>query len=198
MIYSFPIKQRLGFTLTELAITLGVTGVIIAATWSAFGEIRENMQSNRNFAILTQVVNDIQTFYSDRPPANMPVTNMRITRRLNTLRLFPDDVSFVDTGDPATDRFETVYNSLIQVSLSPSGSINNRGAGFIIDFSRLSSAQCVRLAMNIIQNRNNKLAWMRINSDPDYDPIAAPPSDIQVAAKCNENAQAALGVGYTF
>lgn len=195
------ISQHAAFTLTEVAIVLGVLGTVLIGIWAAFNSINENNQANRTYAILTEIVNNIRTTYNNQVPYNMPTNasgNRFITNQLNTLGVFPPDLTFVDTGNPANDRANTPWGGFIQVSLVSPAGLGGIGPGFIVGVFQLSVAQCIRLATNFVQNLDNRNVWLRLNSAPDFNPNQNPPDEATIAQKCNESPQAQVGVGYVF
>ena len=186
------------FTLTEVAIVLGVLGSVLIGIWAAFNSINENNQANRTYAIITEIVSNIRTTYNNQAPVNMPAANTRITSQLNTLGIFPSDLVFNNTGNPDTDWVETTWGGRIQMLLIPSAGMYGRGPGFMVDFFRLTVAQCIRLATNLTQNRNDRMTWIILNGGTPIDLQNNPPDEATIAQGCNANAQAHLGMGFLF
>lgn len=52
--------HRRGFSLTELAIVLGVAGTFLAGTWAAYGKVMKKVKINRSVAQLEQLITNLK------------------------------------------------------------------------------------------------------------------------------------------
>lgn len=188
------------FTLTEIALVLGIVGTILAALWAAYATLQENSRVNRTSEIMAGLAQAIRSTYQNQLPPSMPAASnsLRVTQVLNTMGVFPKDLQFFDLADINDDYLLTPARSRLQVSLARPAVLFNHGPGFIIDLYGMTVSQCIKLAQDIVQNGDSSVSWLRINSTPDFNMRSSRPNESVVATKCNQNEQAHLGVGYTF
>lgn len=57
-------SRRRGFTLTEIAIVLGVVGVVLAGIWSASTAVQRSARVNRTIQQLTQIVSGTRALFA--------------------------------------------------------------------------------------------------------------------------------------
>ena len=65
-------KMRLGFTLTESAIVLGVIGLIAAAIWAASISVKSRQQFQDGVEIVTEIADRVRGVYTGFPNATVP------------------------------------------------------------------------------------------------------------------------------
>ena len=67
---------RAGFTLTELAIVLGVVGMVLSAIWGAAGKVSINRKIN---ALTTEILNVVEGIRALYPNGQFPVGNVGLS-----------------------------------------------------------------------------------------------------------------------
>lgn len=63
-------KKRQAFTLTEIAIVLGVFGVITAAMWGFASSARQSMRVRQTFEGITSIVDNVRSIYAAQTSIN--------------------------------------------------------------------------------------------------------------------------------
>jgi len=200
-----PIRRAFdAFTLTETAIVLSILGMVLVGIWAAYNAINDSNQANRNYTILTELSHNIRTIYGNQAAARQPRDgddNRPITLTLINNSAFPPDLRVNDTGDEDTSRAVTQWGVNLFVQLIPPGGLWGFGPGYAINYVGLSVPQCIRLAQNIVQNRDENTVWLRINDDTsDYnlsDP-ATTPDENAISTRCRTADPALIAVGMVF
>ena len=154
------------FTLTELAIVLGIIGVIISAIWSAAGSVYENNRTKRASEQVVQIVNGLRAMYGshqvDTGPWATDITSLAINNDI-----VPADM--YKTG--GTTAFGPWSGSTVNIY---SGSTWNVIG---IQYSGLSQAACNQFADALIPAGNSQLvyaaiaatgSWFSINGNTPY------------------------------
>ncbi len=77
-----------GFTMTELAIVLGIVGVVLGAIWVASATLYQRYRVNKAVFQITSIVNNMRALYKDRPAFDSGV----LTTDLVALNVFPSDM----------------------------------------------------------------------------------------------------------
>src|ERR1700730_5162672 len=89
-----PFRARSGFTLSELAIVLGIIGMVLAGLWIAFSSVYFQLKYNRFLTDLALLVQNVKTLYGNqRTPSGVGQFDIE-----NQLGLFPQ--GFVATAAP--------------------------------------------------------------------------------------------------
>ena len=83
-------RRSRGFTLTELAIVLGIAGIILGAIWAAAGSVYRNQHVAKAQQQLTLLSTSIKSFYSTRN--TLPDTEQLMTTALLDAGAIPGDI----------------------------------------------------------------------------------------------------------
>ncbi|MFY9289009.1 MAG: hypothetical protein WAO98_10975 [Alphaproteobacteria bacterium] len=110
MQYHLAQIKKAAFTLTEIAIVLGIIGLIIGAIWSAASGVYENLRQDRATNQLMTVVNTIRTLY---PGGSSQIldTNPAFQNTLVALGAFPPDL--IVAGNPVNPWGDPVQITVI-------------------------------------------------------------------------------------
>jgi len=90
--------RRRGFTLTELAIVLGVVGIIIGGIWSAAGNTNEARKESDALTELQIILQNMNNLFQGRTLSNCVGTNL--TSCMITAQVIPSN--YVDAAAPTT------------------------------------------------------------------------------------------------
>jgi prepilin-type N-terminal cleavage/methylation domain-containing protein len=133
-------QKKKGFTLTEIAIVLGIIGLILGAIWVAAAGVYQNQRNTHANTQVMQLVQSIRTLY-----ATSASDTGLTTASLITAGAVPTDmVNGATLSDPYSGA------TTIQVTTD--------GLGFYISMSNLTQAQCANLLMAIASaNRDPSL-----------------------------------------
>lgn len=153
-----------GFTLTEIAIVLGIIGSVLGGIWYAASMALEHRRVTRAVAQINTIITNFRSIYSGHRvdfPGWTDVTAMAIGAHL-----MPDDM--IDEG--VTSQGRGVWtNSWVQVSAD--GTDN----GIRIDYAGLTPGECSRLAMTLFATATADLIYADINNQI---PLLFPPMGI--------------------
>ena len=123
-------KKR-GFTLTEIAIVLGIVGLILGAIWVAAAAVYNNLRvTHANTAIL-QTVQGIRALYATTNTIT-PVAS-DVTAALITAGVIPKDLG---TAAPLTDPWPSGVTNVES---------NAAGDGFQVAMTQVPQAACINL-----------------------------------------------------
>ncbi|MDE1901620.1 MAG: prepilin-type N-terminal cleavage/methylation domain-containing protein [Alphaproteobacteria bacterium] len=104
-------KER-GFTLTEIAIVLGVVGIIVGGIWAAADNVSETRKENDAVAELQTIAHNMMTLMGGRtiPP---PPTDNDITAAMITANVIPsyytDQIATAAADNPWDNGIATVH-----------------------------------------------------------------------------------------
>jgi prepilin-type N-terminal cleavage/methylation domain-containing protein len=136
-------KKR-GFTLTEIAIVLGIIGLILGAIWVAAAAVYTNMRVARSSQELLQITQSIRSLY-----ATSTVTGGTdggdITASLIPAGVFPTDS--LPTGASSTI-VNSPWNGATIHIFSDSITAAGTGDGFVVQFKGVPPQGCINLAVS--------------------------------------------------
>jgi|GEM_PF-1946518 len=91
------IKTR-GFTITELAIVLGVAGVIVGAVWSAAATVSNNNKAYLTVQQVGQIAQNIREYYMNAQGVPVAACTTDITAAVDANDLFPEGMRTACSG----------------------------------------------------------------------------------------------------
>jgi type II secretory pathway pseudopilin PulG len=138
------------FTLTEVAITLGVVGTVLSGIWWAASEVYYSMEVNKTLKTVRQLSESTKAFYSNRPPTNLTTDQRYVTEALGLARAYPLELNF------ANNLFEHSPNSGPAYFVSVR--LDTGIPTYLISIHRITPDMCTRLATNLIKAPDSR-AW---------------------------------------
>lgn len=129
-------RQR-GFTLTEIAIVLGIMGLILGAIWVAASSVYTNMRvstTTRNVISLSQ---GIRNLYANQGS----ITDNPTTATLVSTGVIPNDMVVPAAGANGPSLIDN-WGGTVTFSVT---AISNPGDSFVIDLAGIPQAGCVGL-----------------------------------------------------
>ena len=86
-------RTRTAFTLVELAIVLGVIGLILGGVWQAYASLQDRMKVNKAIQQLQFITTNMRSLYAEVGQTNLAPGNLSDqTARLVRARIFPQDM----------------------------------------------------------------------------------------------------------
>ena len=152
--------SRAGFTLTEIAIVLGVVGLIIGAIWTAAKSVFDANKATQAIEDITTIASNVRATYL--AANSFAATGDQTTTLMNAGGIFPSDLL---VGNPATS-VKNAWNGAVKITFNLSG--NNRV--FRISYFGTSEDACFRIVsqlanlgtsdapINLITNSGNTVA----------------------------------------
>ena len=114
------LRCQRGFTLTEIAIVLGVVGVILSGIWLAYSEMAANNRINETMKQITSIVSSMRTAFSASRQFSAAITNdLDITPQMVRMRVFPTSTANPVNADQPLTPFGTVYTLLGRAQNNP-------------------------------------------------------------------------------
>ena len=120
-------KRKKGFTLTEIAIVLGIIGLILGAIWVAAASVYNNQRINQGQTAILQTLQGIRTLYAQQ--ASITAGN--------------DTPAMINAGIIPTNLISAAGNTM----QAPWGGVmmvggDTTGAAIVIEFGGMTSALC--------------------------------------------------------
>lgn len=134
------LKQR-GFTLTEIAIVLGIIGLILGAIWVAAASVYSNMRVSKAQGQILTIVQNIRSLYATSTLTN-ETAFAEMTATVRAAGVFPSDMlSGTATQSPWATAVQ-VYNETRTVA----------GDAFSIVYNDIPTAACISLVTSLSGN----------------------------------------------
>jgi prepilin-type N-terminal cleavage/methylation domain-containing protein len=134
-------QRRRGFTLTEIAIVLGIVGLILGAIWVAAAAVYNNLRTSHANTEVLQIAQAVRSLYATTGTISGAPTAAEFTDSLVCAKAVPADMIATACGagtlvDPWANGATTV---------TP----DTDGAGFVISMTNVPEANCVGLIMAV-------------------------------------------------
>jgi prepilin-type N-terminal cleavage/methylation domain-containing protein len=152
-------KHKRGFTLTEIAIVLGIIGLILGAIWVAASAVYTNMRTSKATTELLTIAQNVRAMYATSatvdPLADMPAAFAASTAgNKNATYLaagvFPSDTLMTAAGASATTQTAALAAGPWGASAAKLGSISvtsatttTTGDSFAIYFDNVPTSGCI-------------------------------------------------------
>ena len=131
-----------GFTLTELAIVLGVIGIMLGAIWSASTMVNQKLKVNRGYNEILTIVANVRALYPGGKMFATGATQTNITAALVSAGVFPADMI-----NPATNLPINPWGTSVNVYASTSAP-DSSGTQFEVQFVPIpQKPMCTLLGM---------------------------------------------------
>jgi prepilin-type N-terminal cleavage/methylation domain-containing protein len=129
-------RRRRGFTLTEIAIVLGIMGLILGAIWVAASSVYTNMRVSTTTRDVISMSQGIRNLYANQGVMDGGLAGPPYTSLINT-GVVPNDIT-------------TTAGSLVDawggtVTFTPATTISTAGDSFVIDLAGVPESGCVGL-----------------------------------------------------
>ncbi|MDP9195958.1 MAG: type II secretion system GspH family protein [Pseudomonadota bacterium] len=148
-----------GFTLLEMAVVLGIVGLIIAAIWIISGRVMEQRRVSNSAEQVLKIVDNMRTYYSGKP--DVPVRNLN--NELWDQGIFPSDIRGPERGI-----LMNYWGGRINLfGVAP-------GDRFRIATDHLPRSSCIRLVLATMSTDDNNLLQRHINN------VVVPVGDVTV------------------
>lgn len=130
-------SRKRGFTLTEIAIVLGIIGLILGAIWVAASSVYNNMRVSRASQELLQVAQQVRAMYSTQTTMDAGVT----TTTFIQAGVFPGDM--LDNGTASTQANNPWRAATTIAPATSSGGV--AGDSFSIAFAGVPQSACITM-----------------------------------------------------
>ncbi len=140
--------KRRGFTLTEVAIVLGIIGLILGAIWAAASAVYNNLRVSKAQQELIQISQAVRAMYASQPILDTSITSAN-DGPLVTAGIFPADM--ISGGVPYDPWGGVATVDFSQIVLA------TKGDGFVITFPSIPQQPCVDMLTAISNNADNTM-----------------------------------------
>ncbi len=128
-----PSQARKGFTLTEIAIVLGIMGLILGAIWTAASSVYTNQRTAHAQTAILQIAQGIRSLYA--ASANTGYAQELITNQMNNAGVIPADLKGGTSGP-----FPNGTTGIISTG---------DGLGFVVAMTSVPQQNCINLLMGL-------------------------------------------------
>lgn len=137
MIRSSYIKSRQAFTLTELAIVLGIIGLIIGGLWVATNTMRENQKIAMGTREIAAIVHNVRELYAERESVTQSGVQSEVSSLIQNSGAFPAEMIQSTTGTVVNP-----WGGPVALWIDP----GNEANVFRISFYNMSQTGCADIA----------------------------------------------------
>lgn len=137
-------KSRIvrGFTLTEVAIVLGIVGLILGAVWVAAAAVYDNMRVKRTNEAILQVVQGVRSLYASGNSTGVTTSGADMTADLIAAGVVPQDMKTSATATTAVNAWSSTGGDF-QIQNG-----NAAGTSFALRFANLPQKACVNMLVS--------------------------------------------------
>lgn len=180
--------RRRGFTLTEIAIVLGIVGLILGAIWVAAAAVYNNLRVSRANTEILQIAQGVRTLYGGSSTMGTAAGN--ITDSLVCAKAVPADLVNGACGGPAT--MINPWAGGTTAVYTPA-----TGDSFTIEMTNVPQANCINLLMATGgTSRDPNLFNATATSGAQKAAVATPSSPVLAVTATPALANAAVASGF--
>ena len=147
-------KKKRGFTLTEIAIVLGIVGLILGAIWVAAAAVYTNLRTSKTSTQLLNIVQNVRAMYATSgvvdATADMTTLGAQTTAAAKTYinaGVFPADML---NGPAATaDTVQNAWNGNVAVTSATGTTASD---SFSVTFSNVPQQACITILTSTTGN----------------------------------------------
>jgi len=135
-------RKTRGFTLTEVAIVMGVVGLILGGIWIAAAAVYTNHRVNTAYTQVMKIAQGVRALMATKPQFNCDAPSMcdrNIVPDLKAAGVIPKDMWDPDNAD----RGRNPWGSAAFVFST------TQGNGFLIHYSRMPQDGCIQLISKV-------------------------------------------------
>ena len=140
---ALDLSKKKGFTLTEIAIVLGIVGLILGSIWTAAASVYSNQRVAHAQTAVLQIAQAVRTLYSNQTNFGSAAAGTLITDSLRQAGAFPADLMASGVANLATGPFANGTTAI---------AVDAGNDGFIIAMSAVPQANCVSLISAVAGN----------------------------------------------
>jgi prepilin-type N-terminal cleavage/methylation domain-containing protein len=147
MLFSrLPARQKLGFTLTEIAIVMAIVGIILAGVWAASSQVSQSNKIQKSSEQMMTIIAGYRTMFASRP-VDTGAGWVDITCNGVTGGFFPSEMVQSGACAPGPKNYPLdLWSGIVYVWGDQSAN------GIAIQFPNLSQAGCVGMANAIMSS----------------------------------------------
>lgn len=134
-------RSQRGFTLTEIAIVLGVIGLILGSIWVAASSVYNNQKTAKTNTQVLSIAQAVRSLYASVASTG-DADGTDETTNLCKANVFPNDM--VTGGAPTCTSVKNVWNGAVTVK-STSKNVAGTGDAFSVAYAGLPTAVCAAL-----------------------------------------------------
>lgn len=192
-------EAKRGFTLTEIAIVLGIVGLILGAIWVAAAAVYNNLRTSKGTTELLVTVQNIRALYATSglvdAGADMPVNAPPAAgggRTYLQAGVFPADTLDNPNVNLATQAFDPWQGN---ISVQSTTSVGGTGTdAFYVVMDKVPQQACIGLlTSNVGQGRDPSMIGAGAGAAGGLPAAAAPVANFAVSAMVTQPAVTAQG-----
>jgi prepilin-type N-terminal cleavage/methylation domain-containing protein len=179
-----PEQAKRGFTLTEIAIVLGIIGLILGSIWVAAASVYQNLRVSKTQTLMLAAVQNIRSLYASGNTTGDTGTATKLTQGLAAAGVFPSDAVTLSSG---TYTISAPWSgSSVEVFNSKQNGSTAAGDAFEISVLGIPQAACINLATSLTGSGKDP-GLLMVNAakvSGTYAGTAVPAADSCVADAC--------------